>query len=60
MTVCLVVSNGILLSLGITQNFSFDCGLPYTVNLVTAAIILIIFISCGFIYCYYYYIWGDV
>ena len=42
MTICLLVSRGILLNLGITQNFSFDCELPYTVYLVTAAIVLII------------------
>ena len=42
MTICLFVSHGILLNLGITQNFSFDCELPYTVYLVTAAIVLII------------------
>ena len=32
MTICLFVSHGILLNLGITQDFSFDwaCELPYT------------------------------
>ena len=42
MTICLFVSHSILLNLGITQNSSFDCELPYTVYLVTAAIVLII------------------
>ena len=42
MTICLLVSHGILLNLGINQNFSFDCELPYTVYLLTAAIVLII------------------
>ena len=42
MTACLFVLHGILLNLGIAQNFSFDCELPYTVYLVTAAIVLII------------------
>ena len=39
-TIYLFVSQGILLNLGITQNF--ECELPYTVYLVTAAIVLII------------------
>ena len=42
MTTCLFVFHGILLNLGIAQIFSFDCELPYTIYLVTAAIVLII------------------
>ena len=41
MTICLFVSHGILLHLGIT-NSSFNCELPYAVYLVTAAIVFII------------------
>ena len=42
MTICLFVFHGILLNLGKTQNFSFDCELPNAVYLVTDSIVLII------------------
>ena len=42
MTVCLFVSHGFLLNLGITKNCSLNCELQYPVYLATAAFLLII------------------
>ena len=42
MTICLFVSHGFLLNLGITKNCSLKCELQYPVYLATAAFLLII------------------
>ena len=42
MTICLFVSHGFLLNLGITKNCSLNCELQYPVYLATAAFLLII------------------
>ena len=53
MIISLFVSHGILLNLGIAQNFSFDCELPYTVNFLTAAIVLIF----NFQHYHFHFLW---
>lgn len=60
MTICLFVSHGFLLNLGITKMWaSISCLLGnccfFADNFCT-----LIFILCGFICCDYYYIWGDL
>ena len=65
MTICLFVSHGFLLNLGITKKLFFkmwasiSCLLGnccfFADNFCTP-----IFILCGFICCDYYYIWGDL
>ena len=53
MIISLFVSHGILLNLGIAQNFSFDCELPSTVNFLTAAIVLIF----NFQHYHFHFLW---
>ena len=53
MIISLFVSHGTLLNLGIAQNCSFDYELPYTVNFLTAAIVLIF----NFQHYHFHFLW---